>query len=279
MLFRRVCRPCYRHFEDVLVWLAEAHPIYALGGCTNYDNTDLKSCWVLAIVADLLLGGFMGKLDHLLNGEKHQWHKHWRKILFEAFVLGLIQHYHDDWTILVSHLHRVRWYCLIQASASLKVFASLQEKLLELWFDSGCGQETKIHISLDSWIDSYQFETFAKDARASVLRFSESEPWRRHGIAFFLAKATPFLEIGNLRNLLSGKMKSTLKRLKSIDRQVGMSLAQAFLMFFSWGLPCFDTRRLGQHGCPDDEIWFKSILWNSRIAGEVKLEEVVSKSK
>ena len=67
---------------------------------------------------------------------------------------------------------------------------------------------------------------------ASVLRFSESEPWRRCGSVFFLAKTTPFLEIGNLRNLLSGKMKSTLKRLKSIDRQVAMSACSSIPRVF-----------------------------------------------
>ena len=99
----------------------------------------------------------------------------WRDIPFQAFALCLI-------------LHRVGGF-------------------LDLWFDSGCGQESKIHVGLDAWVGSYakEQETFAKDARASVLRFSESEPWHRCGIHFtYYARNPLFWDMSC--TVLGGKM-------------------------------------------------------------------------
>ena len=161
MLFRRGCRPC--HPQRRRLRLTEAHPIYALGGCTDFASNDLRSCWVLpGDRGRPVVGGLHGKIGSPFGSQTLEGD------LFEAFALCLIQHCHDDWNNF-SFVTCTGWDDRVWSKPPPpgRTFGS------ELWFDSGCGQETEIHISLDSWIGSYadQRKTFAKDARGECFAF------------------------------------------------------------------------------------------------------------
>lgn len=105
----------------------------------------------------------------------------------------------------------------IQASRSScrRIFGSLTH--------AGCGQESKIHVSLDSWVSPYRsaMYNFEQDAKTSVLQCNFEMIWNRWVVNESHAEVE----------------------------------AEAFLGFSSWGLSWSGSSGLGRHGCLDEEIY------------------------
>lgn len=166
-----------------------------------------------AIVTDLLLGGFMGKLGHLLG------HKHWREICLKLLPYVWSNTVTMTETILVSSPAQGG---MIEFDPSLP----LQEELLDQSFDLTQVVDKRPRSTSVLTLGLAATPTNARPLRrtrgASVLRFSESEPWHR-------CKKSPFLRY----ELYGFGWKDDLSHLWSIWKidqlSSGHVLAQAFL--------------------------------------------------